>query len=223
MEYEKEHMIDLNEENVRYLFRSCIATDQTPAEDVVSVNFVASSIQTPIPAVQLSQTAVKNHYQKIRYITGQLESVHVGNSVFHVNDGFKKYDGSFWTQNKMAVFSLYYLSSAANVLPYFRPSPKLKTFVSNTREIEPTFSPNDPNFDAWQDARLKAQQHINDLVENFDHAATVEEQIKYYNSLSREDQEILDAKVYERAFGSVGAKLAMEYNRKMEALNEMDI
>lgn len=152
MDYNRENMIDLNEENIRSIFSDCIATEQTPADDIISTNFIASDIQTPIPNIQLSRSTVNKNYLKLLYLTGQLDNVHKRNLAFRINDGFKKYDGSYWTQDKMAVFSLYYLSSVTNVLPYFKASPSLKTFVSFLNEnplLEATLSPNDPNFEEW--------------------------------------------------------------------------
>ncbi len=152
MDYRRENMIDLNEENVRNIFNYCLATEETPAEDIISTSFIESDIQTPIPSIQLSRSTVNNNYLKLLYLVGQLENVHKVNFAFRINDGFKKYDGSYWTQDKTAVFSLYYLSCVTNVLPYFKPSPALKTFVSNLDEnglLRPTLSPDDPNFEEW--------------------------------------------------------------------------
>ena len=152
MDYHRENMIDLNEENVRNIFYNCIATEQTPVEDIISTTFIESDIQTPIPSIQLSRITVNNNYLKLLYLVGQLENVHKVNFTFRINDGFKKYDGSYWTQDKMAVLSLYYLSCVTNVLPYFKPSPVLKTFVSDLSEnvlLKPTLSPDDPYFEEW--------------------------------------------------------------------------
>lgn len=152
MNYHRENMIDLNEENIRSIFSDCIATEQTPVEDIISTNFISSDIQTPIPSIQLSRSRLSENSLTMNYLTGQLDNVHSGKSTFHVNDGFKKYDGSYWTQDKMAVFSLYYLSCVTNVLPYFKASPALKTFVSHLTEnpfLQPTLSPNDSNFEEW--------------------------------------------------------------------------
>lgn len=152
MDYYRENMIDLNEENVKSIFSSCIATEQTPEEDIISTSFIESDIQTPIPSIQLSRSCLSGNALTMAYLIGQLENVHKRNLAFRINDGFKKYDGSYWTQDKMAVFALYYLSTVTMVLPYFKPSPSLKTFVSFLNEnpfLEPTLSPDDPNFEEW--------------------------------------------------------------------------
>ena len=152
MNYHRENMIDLNEENIRSIFSDCIATEQTPVEDIISTTFIESDIQTPIPSIQLSRSCLSENSLTIAYLTGQLENVHKGKLIFHINDGLKKYDGSYWTKDKMAVFSLYYLSTVTGVLPFFKPSPSLKTFVSDLNEnpfLEPTLSPDDPNFEEW--------------------------------------------------------------------------
>ena len=152
MDYNRENMIDLNEENIRSIFSDCIATEQTPVDDIISTNFISSDIQTPIPSIQLSRSNLSKHALTIAYLTGQLDNIHKGNLIFRINDGFKKYDGSYWTQDKMAVFSLYYLSSVTGVLPFFKASPSLKTFVSDLNEnpfLESTLSPSDPNFEEW--------------------------------------------------------------------------
>ena len=94
MNYHRENMIDLNEENIRSIFSDCIATEQTPVEDIISTNFISSDIQTPIPSIQLSRSRLSENSLTMYYLTGQLDNVHSGKSTFHVNDGFKKYDGS---------------------------------------------------------------------------------------------------------------------------------
>ena len=48
MDYNRENMIDLNEENIRSIFSDCIATEQTPVDDIISTNFI-SLIFLPYP------------------------------------------------------------------------------------------------------------------------------------------------------------------------------
>ena len=156
MRYNREDMIDLNEETVRNILNYCLATEETPAEDIISTSFIAGDFQTPIPSIQLSRSRLSEYSLTIYHLTGQLDSIHnihkKGNVHFYLNDGFKKYDGSYWTQDKMAVFSLYYLSTVTNVLPYFKLWSGHKTFMSLLHEnpfLEATLSPNDPNFEEW--------------------------------------------------------------------------
>ena len=150
MEFRKEDMLDLNEQNVQRLFAYCLANDQTDPKNVVKANFFERPEIVNIPTMKFDKTRLFQLSNTISYLLGQLYSVHNGKSNMVATDGCKKYDGNDWTHNKAALFALYYLGTASASLPQFIYLEALKNFASPISDfkdiLKPTLSPNDPNF-----------------------------------------------------------------------------
>lgn len=150
MEFKKEDMIDLNEQNVQKIFAYCLANQQTNPDNIVKANFFEKTENVNIPHMNFDKTRLFQFSNPISYLLGQLHSVHSGKSNMTATDGFKKYDGTNWTQNKVALFALYYLGTASASLPQFIYLDALKNYASPISDfkdiLKPTLSPNDPNF-----------------------------------------------------------------------------
>ena len=150
MEFRKEDMIDLNEQNVQKLFAYCLANDQTDPQNIVKANFFEITEIVNIPTMKFDKIKLFAFSNTISYLLGQLNSVHSGKSNMIATDGCKKYDGTTWTQNKVALFALYYLGTASASLPQFIYLDALKNYASPISDfkdiLKPTLSPNDPNF-----------------------------------------------------------------------------
>ena len=150
MDFKKEDMIDLNEQNVQRLFAYCLANNTTPSENIIKRNFFDENEKVNIPDMTFDKAKTRQVAKSICYMLGQLYSVHDGTSHMLATDGFKKYDGTNWTQNKVTLFALYYLGDATETFPkfeYFTPLKNYTSPLSNYRYfLKPTLSPNDPNF-----------------------------------------------------------------------------
>ena len=150
MEFKKEDMIDLNEQNVQRLFAYCLADNATPSENIIKSNFFEKDSGVDIPNMSFDKEKLVQQTEAICYLFGQLNSIHKGQSNMIATDGLKKYDGTNWTQNKVALFALYYLGGSITVLPKFRYFSPFNTFASHigrrSHILKPTLSPNDPNF-----------------------------------------------------------------------------
>lgn len=150
MELKKEDMIDLNEQNVQQLFAYCLATSSTPSENIVKSNFFEDTSTINTPDMNFDKTKVSQITNKLIYMLGQLKAVHTRMASMLATDGFQKYDGTNWTQNKVALFALYYLGDVSSLLSKFTYYPSLKNFASplnlKSHLVKPTLSPNDPNF-----------------------------------------------------------------------------
>lgn len=89
--------------------------------------------------------------EAVNYLLGQLGAVHDGIANLVATNGFEKYDGTKWTQNKIALFALYYLGTVTGSMPMFMYLDAYKNYVSPIFTFKdiliPTLSPNDPNFD----------------------------------------------------------------------------
>ena len=150
MKYDEKDMLDLNEENVRKVFNYTLATSNTPKDIIGSYSFISTSCNINIPKMNFDKTKLKEMKASINYMLGQFKAVHSNSLSMGLQDGFQKYDGSTWTNNKFAVFSLYYLGVATTQLPRFEPRPSnpnnLFSPIVNQSSLEPTLSPNDSNF-----------------------------------------------------------------------------
>lgn len=150
MEFKKEDIIDLNEQNVQKIFAYCLANNKTAPSNTLKSSFFNNETPGNIPDMNFDKLKLAETSNRILYMLGQLHSLHNQNTVLIVTEGFKKYDGTNWTQNKVALFALYYLGTAASVLPSFKYLPLSKNYaspISNFKHIlKPTLSPNDPNF-----------------------------------------------------------------------------
>ena len=153
MKYKREEMFDLNEENVKNIFKYCMATTRTPKENIRSYTFFSEKCQVNIQKMPFDIARLQEMEGAINYMLGQLLSVHSNDILMPLNEGFRKYTDKNWTENRVALFSLYYLGVSACRLPEFKPSTYGKDeFISPINRsvfLEPTLSPNDPNFEKW--------------------------------------------------------------------------
>ena len=60
--------------------------------------------------------------------------------------GFINYKNQPWTKDNGTLMALYYLGVASRILPVFRKIPNSNQIASTTKEVIPSYSPNDPNF-----------------------------------------------------------------------------
>ncbi len=152
MKFTREDMLDLNEENIRKIFKFCMATKETPKENIILGNFIKKCVPIEIPNVPFNLENIRLMRPSIYYILGQLNFLHSKKLEVQPQDGFKKYDGTNWTKDKALLFSLYYVGCSSSVLPLFTnvpPSKELVCMLLKNPDLKPTLSPNDPNFEAW--------------------------------------------------------------------------
>ena len=150
MEFRKEDMIDLNEQNVQKLFAYCLANDSTPLERIAFSCFIEENKSINVPVMKFDKAKVVQETNKLIYLFGQLRAIHIGTASMIATDGFLKYDGTTWTQNKVALFALFYLGEVSSLLYKFTYYPSSKNFATplnlKAHLLKPTLSPNDPNF-----------------------------------------------------------------------------
>lgn len=147
MKFDKDDILDLNEENIKNLFSYCVATKDSTPDNIMSTRFIDKTSGFEIPDMFFLTNRIKEKSNSIRYLIGQLKSIHSHDLSMSLSEGFYKYDNSIWTQNKMLLFSLYYMGNAASIFPLFsNSSDGLIAILKNYPELKPTLSPNDPNF-----------------------------------------------------------------------------
>lgn len=148
---------DLNEGNVQAIFNRCLAKEKVDSGDSFPVRILSKEL-TPqeTPLVYLSDKNIQLNDKNIAYLLGQINIFHKNyNNTLILQEGFKKYDGTFWTKNYDNLFQLYSLALGSG---YFRDFSELTqgskkgSIVTMTATIAPTLSPKDPNFPAWWEA-----------------------------------------------------------------------
>ena len=147
MNFKNEDILDLNEENIKALFAYCLATKDANPKNVLSTRFVEKSPAHDISDMYFLIDRIREKSNTILYLLGQLKVIHDRKAIMKLSEGFFKYDGTTWTQNKMLLFALYYLGNAASCFPLFYVGDDIIFgFLENYPELKPTLSPNDPNY-----------------------------------------------------------------------------
>ena len=79
---------------------------------------------------------------------GQIKPLNQNNAGFALQEGFLRYDDTFWTKDYDTLFKLYSLGLATNCLTPFVSTEEFITTAA-IDECVPTLYPNDPNFQSW--------------------------------------------------------------------------
>lgn len=149
--------LDLNEENVQAIFNRCLAAEKVDAGDSFPVRVLSEELTSKeTPLVYLSDKNININEKNIKYLLGQINIFHKNyNNTLILQEGFKKYDGTFWTTEYDVLFQLYALALGSG---YFRDFSELSkgtkkgSIVTMTATMTPTLSPKDPAFPAWWEA-----------------------------------------------------------------------
>lgn len=147
MNFKSEDILDLNEDNIKALFAYCLATKDANPEKVLSTRFIEKNPAHDVPDMYFLTDRIREKSNTILYLLGQLKVIHDREVIMELSEGFFKYDGTTWTQNKMLLFALYYMGNATSCFPLFSDSSKgFIALLNNYPELKPTLSPNDPNY-----------------------------------------------------------------------------
>lgn len=144
MNFRNEDILDLNEENIKKLFAYCLAAKDANPENVMPMIFIERGSAYNVPEIYFLTDRIKEKSNTILYLLGQLKVVHDKSLIMSLTDGFFKYDGTIWTQNKMLLFALYYMGNATRCFPLFHVNDDgVFALLADYPELEPTLSPDD--------------------------------------------------------------------------------
>lgn len=140
---------DLNEGTVQAIFNRCLATKDTPVENIRNSilyhkNAGADKDYTPL---SFDNIALQKNIKEIQYLCGQLQIIHTKYPMITFENGILKYDQKTWTTDKSILKEFFHLVRAAGILTPFSP-----INAADLVGIVPTLSPKDPNFPAWWEA-----------------------------------------------------------------------
>ena len=143
--------IELNERNVKALFKRCLPDE---IESKNSDSLIFSQVLSPeycgksSEKVFLSKQKTKEYRASILYLLGQLKPLNLNRPAFALQEGFLRYDDTFWTKDYDILFKLYSLGLASACLAPFVSTKDLIT-TAKSSDCIPTLSPRDSNFQEW--------------------------------------------------------------------------
>ena len=138
--------LELDEINVRILYQSCLSNEET-TEWIYQKDYQYQGLPTAEYLDDLDAQRVKINEKSIRFLYGQLLSVHRGYQKFNIRAGMINYQNHYWTGNAKVYAKFLYMGLAAGIL-------KTMDLVDNraiiiTNEITPTLSIHDIHFHDW--------------------------------------------------------------------------
>lgn len=106
--------------------------------------------------ISLDAECVDKNTVQILYMFGQLQIAHEHRGFLPIKDCLKKYNGTFWSNEKSSPIFLLHLGMAAGII--FSPHAETKSCLI-IKDIPPTLSPEDSGFSEWYPKykKLKAE------------------------------------------------------------------
>lgn len=141
--------IELNERNVKILFKKCLSNGDNPAEELYLARVLKPEYcGKESEIIRLSKNSVLERKSMIQYLLGQIKAFHDDRESFALQEGFLRYDDIFWTKDYEVLFKLYALAlSSASITSFV----SYKDIIGSVKSPDciPTLSPRDPNFSEW--------------------------------------------------------------------------
>lgn len=148
--------LELNEGNVQAIFNRCIATEGTPDDKCYSSILFSTLRGYSLAAerrVVFDKERTQANKKSIKYLYGQLKTVHSRTKELQINDAFYSYSGKAWTSNKGVLLEFLYLGAINDEHPLMSIfDSKTDSALLALESIKPTLSPKDPAFPAWWEA-----------------------------------------------------------------------
>lgn len=151
-----EYVADLNRESVIQLVKACRLTEKSREAYEISLEQTAFGYSKNSLPLAFDADVLDEHSTIIGYLYGQLQTTHNDLHAVPLKDILKKYDGSYWANEKNApLYFLHLLIGAGILLP---PTADTKQCLI-MKEMPPTLSPEDSGFSEWYPKykKLKAE------------------------------------------------------------------
>ena len=142
------HPLELNEGNVRAIFERCLAKEETVGMVSSILYYKELGYGKEDLGVTFDKNALIANQKNIKYLYGQMASVHENQSILKETDFAKTYSGHLWTEDAASMMQLIYLGISKEVKLLTLFNAKIGGTALYT-PITPTLSPKDPAFPAW--------------------------------------------------------------------------
>lgn len=146
------HPIDLTEENVQTYFDKCLATNDTPKEDISRSILFSRTLGYKIEdefVFLFDKNKLLVNKKSINYLFGQLKSFHNKKEEMSIEEAFYDHSGKKWTNHKAYVLELLCLGCTHETLLLSPFNAETNSAVISSDIIPSTISPKDPNFPQW--------------------------------------------------------------------------
>lgn len=146
------YLMELNESNVQSIFNRCLAKDGTPKENVSgSILFSRTLGYKPEEEIvfYFDKEKLLANKKSIKYLYGQLRSVHQKKDELCLDDAWYDYSGKRWSTDKACLLYLLYLGCTHETLLISPFNAEISAAVLDIDTVKPTLSPKDPNLPAW--------------------------------------------------------------------------
>ena len=138
---------DLNFETIKELFLECLPVKgKSKNISAVCLQQVLSGFPKDSDPIYFDTDKLDENQAFVRYLFGQLYSIHQGERDLKLADILKKYNGYLWCKDKAASIFLLHLGMGTKIIaPPDATTGSCLVFDGTY----PTLSPKDPRFDEW--------------------------------------------------------------------------
>lgn len=144
------HPIELDETNVNNVYSRCLASEEEikAKQDLVLAQCLMkkyTGIDSDLSV--FSKPKIQANEKSIKFLLGQLD--YIDDFILLYLTTMKNYNNSYWTDSEKQIQKLLDLGIATGFFFPFSLDMFNSLAAHQQRIIEPTLSPNDPNFPAW--------------------------------------------------------------------------
>ena len=141
--------LELNERNVKAIFKRCLANEDNTKEGVYYSQVLSlEKCGKESEIIRFSKEMVDAYTSSIQYLLGQVKAFQDYRETFALQEGFLRYDDTFWTKDYDVLFKLYALALSSASITNFFSHGELITSAKSPLCVA-TLSPRDPNFSEW--------------------------------------------------------------------------
>lgn len=133
--------LELTALNVFDVLKKCKKTEETTR--YLAADLYSSGAGHKAPVLKFDYYKIEEYSETIKYMLCQLHAVHTGKRFLTPSYGLLNYRGENWTQDSLALFSLYYLGVASGYLPKFDKNIQggVASPIGEVKSLRPTFWP----------------------------------------------------------------------------------
>ncbi|MBQ8603455.1 MAG: hypothetical protein IJ410_01240 [Oscillospiraceae bacterium] len=144
--------LELTEENVQAIFNRCLATNDTPKENISRSIIFSRTFgykQEDQIVFSFDKDKLLANSKNIKYLYGQLKSIHSEKGKMSFDETYLNYSGINWTTNKTYVVELLHLGCTHETLLVSPFNAETNSTLIASSLVTPTLSTKDSNFPLW--------------------------------------------------------------------------
>lgn len=147
--------LDLSRQVVKNVFTGCLAHSLTKSIVYCGLFKKENGFSADSKPIEFDEERLRSFSKIIQGMFGQLADAHQHAMFISPSTIQKKYDGTVWLTSRQCLIEFFHLCTAVGILGPLNS----QNTAPILKEIYPTLSPKDPNFEAWYD------EHRSELLE----------------------------------------------------------